>query len=246
MPNYCDNTLELHCTIDAYNDIISKLLFIEPKDTSREVDFTTLGGKVFSFEAALPTPKPLRGTSAPAKVVTKEELKEFIKLQKEGLTFWQGLPMTQQTHDRCLKKYGCTDWYHWNISNWGVKWDADVYDISQKIYKNGVTEMTEIRINFTTAWAPPTNWFDHIANVLKDEAVYMELRYSESGMGFAGTHYFDAGERWDAEGTIYMVQDSTSSPVTYDDKLHTWRNDKGQFVAEDDIREECEYDSQAL
>jgi hypothetical protein len=70
----------------------------------------------------------------------------------------------------------------------------------------------------------------------------MEIRYSEEGMGFAGTHYFNSGERWDAEGCIYMVQDSTDSPVTYDGSQ--WRNEKGQFVSDDDLRTEYEYDSQ--
>jgi hypothetical protein len=63
-------------------------------------------------------------------------------------------------------------------------------------------------------------------------------------MDFAGTHYFNSGERWDAEGCIYMVQDSTGSPVTYSEKTKDWRNDKGQFVAQDDLRTEYEYDSQ--
>jgi len=244
MPNYCDNTLELHCTIDEYNDIITKLLFTECKDSSYS---PTLGGKRFSFEAALPTPEPLRGTSAPANVVTKEELKEFLKRKKRGeINVWQGSPMTQAMFNKYLKKYGATDWYHWNITNWGVKWDADVYDITQRFYTNGLNENVETRICFTTAWAPPTLWFDHIAKVLKDEAVYMELRYSESGMGFAGAHYFDAGDRWDSEGCIYMVQDSTGYIVTYDSKMGVWRNEKGHFVSTDDMREEYEYDSNAL
>jgi hypothetical protein len=246
MPNYCDNTLEIHSIVGIYDDIISKLLFTEPKESSGGWDCASLGGKVFSFEAALPTPEPLRGTSAPAKVVTKEELKEFLKRKKKGEMPWQGLPMTQQTHDKCLKKYGCTDWYQWNISNWGTKWDADVYDISQRFYDEGPVKRVETRINFTTAWAPPTNWFDHIASLLPRLGVYMELRYSESGMGFAGTHYFDEVDRWDAEGTIYMVQDSTDSRLKFDNNMGVWRNDKGQFVAEDDMREEYEYDSQAL
>lgn len=243
MPNYCDNTLEIHSIVGIYDDIISKLLFTECKDSSYS---PTLGGKRFSLEAALPTPEPLRGTSAPANVVTKEELKEFIKRKKKGEMPWQGLPMTQAMFNKYLKKYGATDWYHWNIANWGVKWDADVYDITQRFYKNGLNENIETRIHFTTAWAPPTIWFDHIAKVLKDEAVYMELRYSESGMGFAGAHYFDAGDRWDSEGRIYMVQDSTGYIVTYDSKIDVWRNEKGNFVSADDIREEYEYDSNAL
>lgn len=247
MPNYCDNTLEIRCTVDTYNDIIAKLLLTEPKVRPGILwDASRLGGKEFSFMAALPLPKPLRGLSAPARVVTKEELKEFLKLKKKDLRPWEGVPMTQETYDRCLKKYGCTDWYNWNIANWGVKWDADVYDINQGFYTEDKIEKVDIRINFTTAWCPPTLWFDHISRVLKDEAVYMELRYSESGMGFAGTHYFDAGDRWDAEGCIYMVQDSTDSRITFDNNMGVWRNEKGHFVSEDDTREEYEYDSQSL
>jgi hypothetical protein len=246
MPNYCDNTLEIHSVLGIYDDIISKLLFTEPKESSGGWGSPTLGGKAFSFEAALPTPEPLRGVSAPAKVVTKEELKEFLKLKKKGEMPWQGRPITQAMFNKYLKKYGCTDWYHWNIANWGVKWDADVYDINHRTYQNGDVEKVEIRIHFTTAWAPPTNWFDYMASVLARLGVYMELRYSESGMGFAGTHYFDEVDRWDAEGTIYMVQDSTDSRLKFDNNMGVWRNEKGHFVSEDDMREEYEYDSQAL
>ena len=247
MPNYCDNTLEIHSIVGIYDDIISKLLFTEPKVSGMQWDSPRVGGKEFSFMASLPTPEPLRGTSAPARVVTKEELKEFLKRKKKGeVGIWESAPITQAMFNKYLKKYGATDWYHWNIANWGVKWDADVYDINQRYYTDGAIEKIETRIHFTTAWAPPTLWFDHIASLLARLGVYMELRYSESGMGFAGAHYFDEVDRWDSEGRIYMVQDSTGYIVTYDSKIDVWRNEKGNFVSADDIREEYEYDSNAL
>jgi hypothetical protein len=130
------------------------------------------------------------------------------------------------------------------VNNWGTKWDADVYHIESNLLTEPNSSEVTLKVCFSTAWSPPTNWFNSLCDMLRDDEVSMEIRFAESGMGFAGTHYFNSGERWDAEGRIYEVQDSTGSPVTYDRNKHQWRNDKGQFVSQDDIREEYEYDSQ--
>ena len=195
MPNYCDNTLDITCPIEAFNKL-QPLLFA--KATERDAaNYPSVNKELmfFSFTALLPTPP-------------------------DG------------------------DWYHWNIANWGTKWDADVYHIESNLLDEPNPSSVNLKVCFSTAWSPPTNWFDSLCDILKDDEVSMEIRYSESGMGFAGTHYFNSGDRWDAEGRIYMVQDSTDIEVTYCKKTDGWRNDKGQFVALDDIREEYEYDSQ--
>lgn len=48
-------------------------------------------------------------------------------------------------------KYGETpyNWYNWNISNWGTKWDACDVELS---YAPGEGEAA---ISFNTAWSPP-------------------------------------------------------------------------------------------
>ena len=246
MPNYCENTLDITCPREVFNKL-QPLLFIEKSERNDETDsppWTMLNNQMFSFEALLPTPRELRGLSAPASIVTEEERQKFLKDKAMGNALPYGEPITKEMSKDFIKRFGCDNWYNWNINNWGTKWNADVYHIESNLLTEPNSSEVTIKVCFSTAWSPPTNWFNSLCDMLRDDEVSMEIRYSESGMGFAGTHYFNSGERWDAEGSIYMVQDSTGSPVTYNEKTDGWRNDKGQFVAQDDIREEYEYDSE--
>ena len=68
-------------------------------------------------------------------------------------------------------------WYHWNISNWGTKWDAcnveiDYYDESQ------------IEMRFDTAWSPPEPICARLREMFKD--IHISWFYDEPGMEFAG------------------------------------------------------------
>jgi len=68
-------------------------------------------------------------------------------------------------------------WYHWNISNWGTKWDAcnveiDYYDDSQ------------IEMRFDTAWSPPEPICARLREMFKD--IHISWFYDEPGMEFAG------------------------------------------------------------
>jgi len=48
------------------------------------------------------------------------------------------------------------NWYTWNVTNWGTKWDAMSVDF---------TELNEgkINYNFDTAWSPPNSWLAKVA-----------------------------------------------------------------------------------
>lgn len=246
MPNYCENTLEVVCSQELFDSVVSPMLFMAPLGVPEYPD-TLLNGKRFSFRAFLPTPSDLQGLSAPARIVTESERIGWLRAKENGEHPFGGAPITQEMYDEFLSKYGFTDWYFWQIHHWGTKWDADVYNLTFEEKENTFGEdFVQLRVNFNTAWSPPTEWFDRVTYAILDKGVYMELRYSEEGLDFAGTHYFDAGERWDAEGRIYMIQDSTGLPITYDQKSQRWRNENGHFVSDDDIRSEVEYDSQSL
>lgn len=246
MPNYCENTLDVICTQEVFDSVVSPLLFVS-NDERQDDPSTLLNGKRFSFHAFLPTPSDLQGLSAPSRIVTEAERIEWLRAKENGEHPFGGAPITQEIYDDLMSKYGFTDWYYWQIHHWGTKWDADVYNIVLEQKENTFgRDFVQLRVNFNTAWSPPSEWFDRVTYAILDNGVYMELRYSEEGMGFAGTHYFDAGERWDAEGHIYMIQDSTGLKVSYDDKSGRWRNENGHFVSDDEVRSEVEYDTQSL
>ena len=67
-------------------------------------------------------------------------------------------------------------WYHWNISNWGVKWDINKQEVDED---DGWFEL-----NFETPWGPPNEIYDRLVELFPD--VSINWFYDEPGMGFAG------------------------------------------------------------
>ena len=67
-------------------------------------------------------------------------------------------------------------WYHWNISNWGVKWDIDAQEVDDD---DGWFEL-----NFETPWGPPNEIFDALREKFPD--VSISWFYDEPGMECAG------------------------------------------------------------
>ena len=69
------------------------------------------------------------------------------------------------------------NWYEWNCSNWGTKWDASVYHWDQ-------TDEQTIQVSFDTAWSPPLALYEYmVANGYSVSATY-----NEPGMCFAGIY----------------------------------------------------------
>lgn len=63
------------------------------------------------------------------------------------------------------------NWYHWNVDNWGTKWDA--YEV----------EITDDFVSFTTAWNPPMPVFEAIIKQFPE--LDFEFRYEEE-QGWGG------------------------------------------------------------
>ena len=68
-------------------------------------------------------------------------------------------------------------WYHWNISNWGTKWDASNVDIAY-------SDESQIEITFDTAWSPPEPICNRLREMFDD--IHVSWFYDEPGMEFAG------------------------------------------------------------
>jgi hypothetical protein len=68
------------------------------------------------------------------------------------------------------------NWYHWNLENWGTKWDVKVE----------ISEYTDnsITLVFDSAWSPPIQFYDKLV-----EQGYSVLGYyNEESMEFAGIY----------------------------------------------------------
>jgi hypothetical protein len=70
--------------------------------------------------------------------------------------------------------------YDWSISNWGTKWDAQIYEYS-------INDEGRLYVSFDTAWGPPITFYEKLC----DMGYTVNGLYREEGMAFAGI--FDNG-----------------------------------------------------
>ena len=70
-------------------------------------------------------------------------------------------------------------WYHWNISNWGTKWDITADSVDMESY-----DSEQLEIEFSTAWSPPEPICARLREMFPD--LSFSWFYDEPGMEFAG------------------------------------------------------------
>jgi hypothetical protein len=128
--------------------------------------------------------------TGPAPVI--REITEILNREDSPLLQW----MVPQP-----KFEGESDWYTWNVNNWGTKWDiCDVYFENQ-------AEEDSIEFSFCTAWSPPVDAFYTWA--ARDGRVQFRLEYWEPGAGYVGS------AEYDGEYLYTDDVDSGSDPVEY-------------------------------
>lgn len=102
-----------------------------------------------------------------------------------------------------LEKYGAKDWYDYQVSNWGTKWEVEPYDTAE-------LEDNVLSFGFDSAWSPPTG----VYYMLVEQGFTVKAFYFEPGMAFAG--------KWeDGEDFYYELGDMTADQVaeTIDSEL---------------------------
>jgi len=121
------------------------------------------------------------------------------------------------------------DWYHWNVRNWGTKWDVAV--INNQDYSDTqmtITDDGDVMYHFQTAWSP-------VGEVLiKLSEMYPTLEFDyeyEEEQGWGGTCTFKGGEdiacdEWDIPMSHqdYKDRDKECS-CEYDDSFEYWYED---------------------
>lgn len=123
------------------------------------------------FDFFLPTPAELKDTTSPNR---DEEQSEIL-----------------------YEKYGAADWYGWNVTNWGTKWNCDAQD--------WLREENTIRFWFDSAWSPPIALYEFI----ESEGFSVRATYYEPGMCFVGEYsegFDDTYEYTDLESLDEMPE----------------------------------------
>lgn len=142
------------------------------------------------------------------------QIQRLVAAYNEGKLFNEFMPLPEELRettsplqgedsesaDRLIEKYGFANWYDWQVSNWGTKWDAD---------NNGNTETvdaaaTEFTVSFQTAWSPPGAWYQHMVDEL---GFGIKAYYYEPGMAFCGLWEDGADDYYEIEGDSTWVED---------------------------------------
>lgn len=89
------------------------------------------------------------------------------------------------TDARLQKLYGASNWYDWQVKNWGTKWD-----LSHDTYVEKVNANT-LHYSFDSAWSPPCAWVEKVAAMYPK--LHFLLHYEEPGMCFRGDFICDNG-----------------------------------------------------
>ena len=172
MPNWCSNRV----TISGSEEDVQA--FKKAVQGHREVDDASdKFFKPFSFDAIIPMPDELHGIGSPVKIMTEDEIAEYLKIHSDSEWVIGNLPITQERSQELYDKYGADNWYDWCNDNWTSKWDAcDVYlDDDESDY---------LTYRFDTPWGPPENIY--ITLKLQHPNVHISWFYDEPGMEFAG------------------------------------------------------------
>ena len=79
-----------------------------------------------------------------------------------------------------------SDWFDWNIANWGTKWDIGFDENTEKQGRHGTKAiLTNNRVNcsFDSAWSPPLGLYEKLV----EDGFLVHASYFEPGLGFCGT-----------------------------------------------------------
>lgn len=176
MPNWCFNSLEVSGNADAVERFVTANMGLPaqyPKKYNANGicinDCPPATEKHFCFNALVPTPQKVLDIGFDGHdVIPWEDLMGVYK----GI-----IPPV-------------LDGYHWNVVNWGTKWDIYHDDLTAEVI--GWTKGCEkIYFEFETAWSPPIDWLIKVVEMFPE--LHFKFHYEESGCYFAGDVYGEGG-----------------------------------------------------
>ena len=152
MPNWCYNRIR----IDADSDQVEKL---------KEI-YEIFENHSDPFNQILPIPD--------FKNIPNEK-GELPKLEQhkndKGEVVWETYNFPDGKND--------DRWYHWNIQNWGTKWDVTAENVEIEY-----EDEEQLEMSFETAWSPPEPICYRLREMFQDLSI--SWFYDEPGMEFAG------------------------------------------------------------
>ena len=118
--------------------------------------------------------------------------------------------------------------YDWCITNWGTKWDAQVYEYS-------INDQGKLYVSFDTAWGPPIVFYDKLGEM----GYEVEAFYREEGMAFAGW-YIDGEDNYYEYGGMSADEIDAELPVELNEMFSIAQYQR-DYEEEQRMEEEQEY-----
>lgn len=117
---------------------------------------------------------------------------------------WEGYEKELNEFKQALnvKYFGYKDWYSFNLSRWGTKWDACEPCVIR------VSDDT-LSVSFDTAWSPPIAFYEAITEL----GFVVKALYYESGMSFCGSWDDGIDEYFNIEGNSDWVEENIPSEI---------------------------------
>ena len=147
--------------------------------TGSRASVDTLQEKV-GASTQIPGQEPVRDSEG--KYVSNEEgllYKDVIHTDEDpGFSFWNII----RPEGEALENYA-KNWYDWNISNWGCKWDAR--DVETLDFSAG-----HWHVAFDTPWGSPMEVFQALSAQFPDVKIHVEWLEEQ---GFGAEELYDAG-----------------------------------------------------
>lgn len=173
------------------NHITNRLTIIGTQEQVAQVREAIKGegeDQFIDFNKIAPIPTELKGTVSPMRIITQAEYDEQErKIANSELSDMEkkwGLSrgLTKELANEYKIKFGHCDWYGWQTSNWGTKWNA----YSQQ-------ENDENCIEFDTAWSNPYSILVKLSQMFPE--VTFEVEYADEDFGYnVGRYNLQNGE----------------------------------------------------
>lgn len=107
-----------------------------------------------------------------------------------------------------LEKHGFKNWYDFQVSRWGTKWDVEAYD-KIEFDPAGVT------FGFDSAWSPPIGVYE----ALVQEGFSVCAFYYEPGMAYAGKWSDEDGDEYFELSNMTSEEVRAELPEDLDDVM---------------------------
>jgi hypothetical protein len=188
MPNWCVNQVDIQG---------------DEAEVAKLVEFVKTDECAFDFRKIVPPPDTdrYRGTSSSNTFICgcATESRVIGKFEDGNDKYGWFIGETEVPFDGKCPIHGATNtmndpenWYQWNVSNWGTKWDAaEVWN--ERLDDSTAKVDGQTSYNFDTAWSPA----EPVVAALAEQFPTLRIvhRYCEAGMGFAGeVLYADGAE----------------------------------------------------